>query len=234
MVGRSEAEGTQRGRELRTRLEAARLMLLFTPDLASTREPLAVLEECLELVDIVQVRVKPPGGATSPAGARETWEWTRRVLSTCAARGPSAPLVIVDDRVDVAAALAASGCAGCHVGVEDCPPAEARSILGEELLLGLSTHSAADVARACREPVNYLGFGPVHATLTKGYGRGLGAEAAWIAQAASSIPVFPVGGIDATNAVELATVGRAAVGSAILSSPDPARAARELRAALTT
>jgi thiamine-phosphate pyrophosphorylase len=83
-------------------------------------------------------------------------------------------------------------------------------------------------------PVDYLGFGPVYATSTKGYERGLGFEPAWIAAQASSRPLFAIGGIDRTNAADLARVGRAAVGAGILAADDPARAAREIRAALAT
>jgi thiamine monophosphate synthase len=46
------------------------------------------------------------------------------------------------------------------------------------------------------------------------------------------VPVFAIGGIDATNAADLARIGRVAVGSAILSAADPGRAAREIRALL--
>jgi thiamine-phosphate pyrophosphorylase len=77
-----------------------------------------------------------------------------------------------------------------------------------------------------------LGFGPIHATATKGYAHGLGAEMAWIAAQSSNLPIVPIGGIDAHNANELARVGRVCVGSAILAAPDPAAAARALREAL--
>ena len=77
--------------------------------------------------------------------------------------------------------------------------------------------------------MNYLGFGPMFPTATKGYERGLGPETAWVADTASALPVFPIGGIDATNAAELARVGRAAVSAAILDAEDPGRAAREIR-----
>ena len=82
------------------------------------------------------------------------------------------------------------------------------------------------------DDVDYLGFGPIYPTRTKGYERGLGPEAAWVAQSATALPVFPIGGIDATNAADLVPVGRAAVSSAILGADDPARAAREIRALL--
>lgn len=214
------------GAELRARLADARLMLLFTPELCPAgSEPLHVLERALPHLDAVQVRIKEPGLALGPA--RATYDWARRVLALVA-RAHSAALVLVNDRVDVAATLAPEGLAGVHLGAEDAPPELARELLGPELLIGLSTHDAAAVTRAAELPVDYLGFGPVHATATKGYARGLGAEAAWIAAQASSHPLFPIGGIDATNAGELAEIGRAAVSRAILTAADPRQAAREL------
>jgi thiamine-phosphate pyrophosphorylase len=212
------------------RLAAARLMLLFTPDLCRAGcEPLEVLEEVLQLVDVVQVRIKDgPGGRST---ARGVHDWAVRVLELVAAV-PDPPLVLVNDRVDVAAVLRVRGIAGVHLGSDDAPVEIAREILGPEALVGLSTHAPGEVARAQVLPLDYLGFGPVHPTKTKGYGRGLGAEAAWIASEGSALPLFPIGGIDRDNAVELAPVGRAVVGSAILGAEEPARAARAIRAAL--
>ena len=217
-----------------SRLRSARLLLLFSPELCGARDPLAVLEAASSSVDVVQVRPKPrerQPSTLAPCEARETYAWTARVLDLLAARG-GGPVVTVDDRVDVALALASRGCAGVHLGQDDCPPAVARRLLGPEAWIGLSTHDLEQVALAEDEPVDYLGFGPVHATATKGYGRGLGPEAAWIASVGSARPLFAIGGIDATNVADLARVGRVAVGSAILAAADPGAAARELRALL--
>ena len=209
----------------------ARLMLLFTPELCGPRDPIAVLDAALDSVDVVQIRPKPAGSA-APCAARDVYDWCVRVLDLVAARKDRDVAVLVDDRVDVAAALLARGCRGVHLGQEDCPASIARGILGDSAWIGLSTHDARQVGESWDLPVDYLGFGPVHATTTKGYERGLGPEAAWIASEAAGRPVFPIGGIDATNIGELARIGRAAVGSAILGADDPARAARELRALL--
>jgi thiamine monophosphate synthase len=98
-----------------------------------------------------------------------------------------------------------------------------------------------DVTAAEDAPIDLVGFGPVFVSATKGYGvatndtrapRVQGPERAWIATEASARPLFPIGGIDLANIDELAEVGRAAVGSAILSSNDPAHAARVLYEAL--
>ena len=218
------------GLEARARLGRAHLMLLFTPELCPAgRDPLDVLASALPALDVVQVRVKD--AELGHAAARASYDWTVRVLERVAAEGSDA-LVLVNDRVDVAAALAARGCAGVHLGADDAPPTLARALLGPAALIGLSTHGARDVSAAAELPLDYLGFGPVHATATKGYARGLGAEAAWIAACATPLPLFPIGGIDATNAGELVEVGRAAVSTDILRAEDPARAAAEIRAAL--
>jgi thiamine-phosphate pyrophosphorylase len=155
-----------------------------------------------------------------------------RVLDLLEARGARHIPVIVNDRVDVAEALRDRGCAGVHLGQDDCPPAIARRRLGPYPLVGLSTHDMTQVVQAGEEAVDFLGFGPIHGTATRGYDRGLGAEPAWIASVATSLPLFAIGGIDATNAAELSRIGRAAVGSAILAAKDPGRAAREIRSLL--
>jgi len=145
-------------------------------------------------------------------------------------------LLFINDRVDVALALAGTPggvtIAGVHLGQGDLPIAAARALLGPRALIGRSTHDFAQVVMATEEGASYLGFGPVHATRTKGYPSGLGAEAAWIASAGTSLPVFPIGGITASNASELSTVGRAAVSSAILSASDPEAIAAAIAAAI--
>lgn len=213
------------GAERRARLAHARLMLLFTPELVPAgRDPLEVLARALPHVDVVQVRIKEPGQGLAPA--RATLAWTERVLALRAALASPA-LVLVNDRPDVARTLG-ERVDGLHLGADDAPPELARALLGPEALIGLSTHTNAAVVAAEDLPLDYLGFGPIHPSATKGYARGLGPEAAWIAARASSRPLFPIGGIDATNAAELAEVGRAAVGRAVLAAEDPARAAQEL------
>ncbi len=220
----------------KARLHSSQLLLIFTPELVEQERgassALEVLEACLSHVDIIQVRVKAAGRSTGPSPARELFEWTSRVLDLCALSNSSAPLVTVNDRIDVALALEPSGCAGCHIGREDMPPTEARELLGPNLLLGLSTRTPREVVSADPSELDYLGFGPIYPTATKDYRSGLGPEAAWVAKEGSDLPLFAIGGIDETNAADLATVGRIAVGSAILSAADPAGAAKILRDSL--
>lgn len=222
---------------LRTRLGEARLMWIFSPP--SLEQGLAVLDALLTAapngptIDAVQVRPKAPGAHRTPTEARTALAWTRAVLERTGRPEDGGPLVLVNDRVDVAAALAAEGCAGVHLGQDDMPAAEARAFLGPGPLLGLSTHDAEQLGMALDAPVDYLGFGPVFATATKGYAEGLGPDRAWIASTAATVPVFPIGGIDLVGAAELAPVGRAAVSSVLQDSADPARTAAALRALLS-
>ncbi len=230
-------------RTFRAQLGDARLLLIFTPEVVSDGDPMERLGALLPHVDIIQVRPKPVASeqtsglsAGPPAEARATYEWTERVLELVrrADLGEEArPLVMVNDRVDVAMALADAGCAGVHLGEGDLPPKEARAMLPEELLIGLSTHDMAGVVRSHDEPVDYLGFGPVFASQTKGYSDARGPERAWVASEAASVPVFAIGGVTTANASELNSVGRVAVASALLSAADPAAEAESLRAALS-
>ena len=205
-------------------------MLVFTPELAGD-DPYAALSAALPHVDCVQVRPKALGDARTVTSARAAYDASLMVLDRVAASGHEVP-VLVNDRVDVARALWRRGLAGVHLGQDDQPATAARACLGPAPLIGLSTHDAMQVVQAEDAPIDYLGFGPVYATTTKGYARGIGAEIAWVASAAAGTPLFAIGGIDRSNAHSLAQVGRIAVGSAILSHSDPARAAEELRARL--
>ena len=72
--------------------------------------------------------------------------------------------VIVNDRADLAWV---SGADGVHVGQEDLPAAEARRILGEQAIIGLSTHGLDQARQARESPVDYVAIGPVFPTRTK-------------------------------------------------------------------
>ncbi len=232
------------GARWRERLAAARVCLILTPQAAPSRDVLAALDALAEHVELVQVRPKAPdarpdalqgGVAWKLTSARETCELALAALDVLARLGERAPLVLVNDRVDVARALAGRGVAGAHLGQDDAPPALARALLGPDALIGFSTHSLAQVAAAQDEPVDYLGFGPVWASATKGYERGQGPQRAWIASQASTVPVFAIGGVSVERADELGhelAPARVAVSSALLDCDDPRDAALRLRAAL--
>jgi thiamine-phosphate pyrophosphorylase len=127
------------------------------------------------------------------------------------ARAASAT-VIVNDRADVARL---SGASGLHVGQEDLSPRDARAVIGNDAVLGLSTHTPAQWQAAVGEPISYLAIGPAFGTGTKdtGYqavGRGVVTQAAAAAREAG-LPAVAIGGITLDNAASVIEAGAASV-----------------------
>jgi thiamine-phosphate pyrophosphorylase len=139
----------------------------------------------------------------------------------------------LNDRPDLGEACGADG---VHLGQDDMTPAAAREIAGDDVLLGLSTHSPEqfDAALAAGE-ADELSVGPVWETPTK-EGRpaaGLG-YVSHAAEVARDVPWFAIGGIDLDNVTEVIAAGasRIVVVRVIRDAPDPSLAAAALRAAL--
>jgi thiamine-phosphate pyrophosphorylase len=186
------------------------------------------------------VRAAVAGGVTTvqvrdkTASRRELLELTRAVQAALADRPDVA--LWVNDAVDVALL---AGADGVHVGQDDLPPAEVRALLGPGRLLGFSVSSVAelDVARALPAgTVDLVGIGPVWTTPTKpdagsALGPG-GVRTLADAARAAGFTTVAIGGIDATRAAEVAATGvdGVCVVSAVCTAPDPAAAARSLRA----
>jgi thiamine-phosphate pyrophosphorylase len=139
---------------------------------------------------------------------------------------------VVNDRVDIALAVAADG---AHLGQEDLPIAEARRLLGPSAVLGASVYTVAEANEAVAAGATYLGAGPCYPTSTKpGLPASIGpAGLATIAHAVS-VPVVAIGGIEARHVPELLAAGAygVAVISAIACAADPAQAAREILGSL--
>lgn len=136
-------------------------------------------------------------------------------------------LFFVNDRVDLALALAADG---VHVGQSDLPVEAVRAIAGRRLLVGASTHSLAQAQDLVE--VDYVGFGPVFATPSKEDAEApTGVGALREAARAASRPLVAIGGVSVRNAAALQGCGIAGVAviSAILGAADPRAAAAALR-----
>ncbi|MGP0052263.1 MAG: thiamine phosphate synthase [Solirubrobacteraceae bacterium] len=201
----------------RQRLAAARLYLVCDA------RPDGFLQDVLRGgVDIVQLRIKDGEDGEIVAVAR-------RYAGRCAERGA---LLILNDRPDLVVAADADG---VHVGQDDIGVAQARALVGAHRLVGLSTHSPAQIDAAADAGVDYIGVGPVHATPTKPGRPAVGLELVRYAAGHAVMPFFAIGGIDAGNAgaVRSAGAARIAVVRALTDATDPERAARALRAALT-
>ena len=204
-------------RAVRATLNSCQLCLLFTPEMCRA-EPWKTLDDALQGgVDLVQWRVK----TRDRAGAA-------RALEICARR--DVPLIVNDD-VELAIEL---GAAGAHVGQGDMPADQARDVLGPTRWLGVSTHEATELAAALAASADYVGFGPMHPTATKGYTEGQPVDALARTIATSTVPVFAIGGITPDNAGTLVRSGarHLAVSGSILGSTEPEAAARALRQAI--
>jgi thiamine-phosphate pyrophosphorylase len=147
-----------------------------------------------------------------------------------------APLFI-NERVDIAVACDADG---VHLPVASIGAGAARRLLGTDRLVGVSTHSVADVVAASREgQADFAVFGPVYAPLSKGsYGAVRGPAPLFQACKAGSLPVFALGGITPARVAELYSnaqsvnlAGVAAIGS-IIGAESPRHAMRAMLEAL--
>lgn len=141
-------------------------------------------------------------------------------------------LVVVNDRVDLAKL---GGAGGVHLGQTDLSPVDARAQLGPAVVVGLSTHTEAQLRAAALEPVSYVAIGPVFGTATKSTGyeaRGIEAVALARRIIPAGVPVVAIGGVTLDNARAVIDAGAASVAviSGLLSGDPGQRAAEYLRA----
>jgi thiamine-phosphate pyrophosphorylase len=169
-------------------------------------------------VDVVQLRDKKLADDALIAAAEPFRE-------ACAEHGA---LFVLNDRPDL---VEACGADGVHVGRSDIPVDEARALIGDERLIGLSVSTTAELAEI--EGADYVGV-TAFATPTKGDAVAGGLELVRAAAAMLTIPWFAIGGIDLSNVAEVADAGApgVAVVRAIRNADDPEAAAQELRQAL--
>jgi thiamine-phosphate pyrophosphorylase len=138
----------------------------------------------------------------------------------------------LNDRPDLALAAHADG---VHVGQDDQAPGEVRELVGDQLLIGLSTHSPEQFDAALGSEADQLSVGPVWETPTKAGRPAAGLEyVRYAAEHGGDAPWFAIGGIDEGNVGEVVEAGarRVVVVRAIRDAADPEAAARALREAL--
>ena len=114
--------------------------------------------------------------------------------------------LIINDRVDIALAL---GAGGVHLGQDDLPPEAARTLLGDDVVVGFSTHNLAQAIEASTWPIDYLALGPIFATSTKENPDpvvGLELLRA-VRRAIGERPLVAIGGISHLNAWEAIEAG---------------------------
>lgn len=151
--------------------------------------------------------------------------------------GGSGALVIVNDRADVARA---AGAGGVHVGQEDLAPSQARVVVGNDMVVGLSTHTMEQLERAFAEPISYAAVGPIYGTDTKATGYeavGLDHLQRAVRRAAdchATLPIVAIGGITIEKAPGVIASGASSVAviSDLLTTGNPAARVRQFLSAL--
>lgn len=172
-------------------------------------------------VRVIQVRAKD-------APARDALAWLDRIAASA-----GEAWIITNDRVDLALV---AGTRHVHLGQDDLPVADARRLLGVDAVIGLSTHTPAQIDAALAAPIDYVAVGPVFGTATKatGYdpvGTALVADARARIEAAADradLPLVAIGGITLERAPRVIEAGASAVVviSDLLQGGDPAVRAR--------
>lgn len=203
--------------EARERLRRARLYLVV--EAAAEHVLPAALRGG---VDMVQLRDKELDDESLLRAAA-------RFRAVCEEHGA---LLWLNDRPDLALA---AGVDGVHVGQDDQPPGEVRELVGDELLVGLSTHSPEQFDAALGSEADQLSVGPVWETPTKAGRPAAGLEyVSYAARHGGDAPWFAIGGIDEGNIGEVVAAGarRVVVVRAIRDAADPEAASRRLRDAL--
>jgi thiamine-phosphate pyrophosphorylase len=170
-------------------------------------------------VDVVQLREKE-------MEARQEIE-VAQVFADAARRHGA--LFAVNDRADVAYAVKPDV---LHLGQDDLPVDVARDLLGDDALIGRSTHAPAEADRASSQPgVDYFCVGPTWPTPTKPGRPAPGLPlVAHAAQLGTDRPWFAIGGIDETTLDQVIAAGarRVVVVRAITDADDPGAAAASL------
>jgi thiamine-phosphate pyrophosphorylase len=160
------------------------------------------------------------------ATARELLEKSRGLADLL---GPQGVMFFVNDRADVAHLAGASG---VHVGQDDLGVEQARVVIGEAKLVGVSTHNLEQFAQAAKTTADYVAVGPIFETRTKANPDPvIGVEFVRRARSLTDKPIVAIGGITLERAAEVITAGAdsVAVIGDILQAPDPAaRAAKYL------
>ena len=135
---------------------------------------------------------------------------------------------VINDNVDIALKVDADG---VHVGQSDIKGRDIRAMIGPDKILGISAGTVEEAQAAEKAGADYIGVGAVFGTSTKKNARNLSKEKLKEISSSVSIPVVAIGGINASNVVELSGCGvdGVAVVSAIFAAEDPGAATEHLK-----
>ncbi len=225
----SPTEGDVERARRRALFRGAGVYLVTEESLSGGRRSEEIVEAALASgVRVIQVREKDGSARRALEIARAARLLTRRFDA----------LLIVNDRIDIALAADADG---VHLGQGDIPVADARRLLGDAALIGLSITEAAQLVAPDAALADCLGVGAIFSTGSKPdaaltglalleAARAAAEAGAMRAPAGSRAPIVAIGGITAGNAARAVFAGAdvVAVISAITAAQDPGRAAAAL------
>ncbi|NLI13245.1 thiamine phosphate synthase [Pelotomaculum propionicicum] len=140
--------------------------------------------------------------------------------------------LIVNDHVDLALLVEADG---VHIGQDDLPPEKVRELVGEKMIIGLSTHSPAQALDAAKTGIDYIGVGPIFATKTKkDVCDPVGLEYLEFVVRNIELPFVAIGGIKEHNIAEVSRRGARCIAAVteIVGAEDIIGRVRALRKAI--
>lgn len=193
----------------------------------------AALSSPRTVEEVVRLAVK--GGVTA-VQLREKESTTRHILEVGKALKqflePLGVPLLVNDRVDIALALEADG---VHLGQSDMPYDDARRLLGQKAIIGVSIETLEQVKELEESDVDYFALSPVFSTPTKpDTVTEWGIEGLRIVRTMTKHMLIAIGGINLSNVRTIINEGAdgVAVVSAICAAPDPEEASRQLRSVI--
>jgi thiamine-phosphate pyrophosphorylase len=169
--------------------------------------------------DVIQYREK------RPVSTREMMRVAALISLACQEHGAT---LLIDDRADVAAAV---GATAVHLGRDDLPPYVARQILGPDAIIGGTANSVEEAVKVAKQPVDYLGVGPVFGTSSKGNRAAPMLGLLQFAEICAAVdkPVIGIGNITIDRVGDVLEAGAhgVAVLSAVVCQEDPQASCQE-------
>ncbi len=196
-----------------------RLYLIADRQLIDKRDILRLVFEAIEGgVDTVQLRDKESATKEFIVIARKLRALTRS----------KSIRFIINDRVDIAMAVNSDG---VHLGQDDLSLPAARKMLGDDKIIGISTHNLIQALDAEKQGADYVAIGPIFKTTTKNAGRPVGPEMIRTIKEKVRLPLVAIGGLNKDNIEDAAKAGADcfAVASAVIRAQDTREAVRKLK-----
>lgn len=203
-------------------LNDARLYLILDRQVNSYAKLFEIARKAIFAgVDIVQLRDKT-------GSAKDILEFSKRILKLTKNRIP----YIINDRIDL---VMISRSSGVHLGQEDASLTQARKMMGNKALIGISCQTFDHAQKAQKEGADYIGFGSVFRTFTKPDRTPMDIRLLKKVIQKINIPVFAIGGINLKNITALKKIGvkRIVVCRAIAQSGNVAETVRQFKGSIT-